>query len=429
MASRKTKLDLLVKVRYQNPLPAPPCPPKLLEIPTDPHRYARPEFLDSLANDAPLPMIVDGEMGMPLDLGQWEALWADGASDAALNPDPTNKPVLDPKDQALLADPSGSGYSNGDLTPRAAARASAPQTPANVTWLRRTEYLNRDTAALQRTPTQEVLTREERVDVSRDAQLRSIAASFSYANDDFDLSRLQHPTKKNVTAISSYELQPDVSIWANAYDIFRFSERPGERHIEEDDPRLENAVIRPMESDGEHFLSYYLSKTDREAEAHKTARREGDMSLHIGEGDNEGTRFEFKRDYEAVKIEADVNNEFLLVFDEGGEVEVPAPPNGSTVEVRGRGAYFKGIERKMLLKKKRADPRESYTEKWDLVHMLHDPPEGEDLRERSEAMAEVLDPEYSLHADVDAEGEADEDFAVPSTNGVDGHGTQIEVDV
>ena len=77
-----SKLDLLVKVRYQNPLPPPPCPPKLLEIPTDPHRYARPEFLDSLANDAPLPMIVDGEMGMPLDLGQWEALWADGTDDA-----------------------------------------------------------------------------------------------------------------------------------------------------------------------------------------------------------------------------------------------------------------------------------------------------------------------------------------------------------
>ena len=74
----------------------------------------------------------------------------------ALNPDPNNKPVLDPKDQALMADPSGSGYSNGDLTPRAAARASVPQTPANVTWLRKTEYLSRDTAALTRTPTQEV---------------------------------------------------------------------------------------------------------------------------------------------------------------------------------------------------------------------------------------------------------------------------------
>ena len=81
------------------------------------------------------------------------------------------------------------------------------------------------------------------------------------------------------------------------------------------------------------------------------------MSLHVGEGDieDDGTEFKFIRDYEAVKIEAEVNNEFLLVFDEGGEVEVPAPPNGSLVEVRGPGAYYKGIERKMLLKKKRVD--------------------------------------------------------------------------
>ena len=61
---------------------------------------------------------------------------------------------------------------------------------------------------------------------------------------------------------------------------------------------------------------------------------------------------------------------------------------------------------------------------------MHDPPEAEDLRERTELMAEVLDPEYSLHADVDAEGEADEDFVAPVANGTDanGLGTQVEVD-
>ena len=76
-----SKLDLLVKVRYQNPLPAPPCPPKLLDIPTNPKRYTRPEFLDAATNEALLPMVVDAECGMPLDLGKWEALWEDGADD------------------------------------------------------------------------------------------------------------------------------------------------------------------------------------------------------------------------------------------------------------------------------------------------------------------------------------------------------------
>lgn len=45
-------------------------------------RYARPEFLETLANDTPLPMIVDAECGMPLDLAQWECLWTDDVDDS-----------------------------------------------------------------------------------------------------------------------------------------------------------------------------------------------------------------------------------------------------------------------------------------------------------------------------------------------------------
>ena len=45
-------------------------------------RYARPEFLDAIANETPLPMIVDAECGMPLDLGKWESLWEEDADDS-----------------------------------------------------------------------------------------------------------------------------------------------------------------------------------------------------------------------------------------------------------------------------------------------------------------------------------------------------------
>ena len=44
-------------------------------------RYARPEFLNDLANDTPLPMIVDAECGMPLDLGKWASLWEEEGDD------------------------------------------------------------------------------------------------------------------------------------------------------------------------------------------------------------------------------------------------------------------------------------------------------------------------------------------------------------
>ena len=38
--------------------------------------------------------------------------------------------------------------------------------------------------------------------------------------------------KPHLTAVDSYEVLPDADIWANAYDLFRFSERPGERPAE-----------------------------------------------------------------------------------------------------------------------------------------------------------------------------------------------------
>lgn len=41
---------------------------------------------------------------------------------------------------------------------------------------------------------------------------------------------------------------------------------------QEDDPRLDCAVLRPMESEGDHFLAYYLTKEDQTAVEFKRAR-------------------------------------------------------------------------------------------------------------------------------------------------------------
>lgn len=70
--------------------------------------------------------------------------------------------------------------------------------------------------------------------MSRAAQLRDIEASFAACNDasQFDLSTVRHPNKQGVTAAESFEIFPDVDIWANAYDLFRFSERPGDKPMD-----------------------------------------------------------------------------------------------------------------------------------------------------------------------------------------------------
>lgn len=67
------------------------------------------------------------------------------------------------------------------------------------------------------------------MDISREAQLASIENSFAAARRAEQLSELRHPTKPRLRAVATYEVLPDADVWANAYDLFRFSERPGER--------------------------------------------------------------------------------------------------------------------------------------------------------------------------------------------------------
>ena len=70
------------------------------------------------------------------------------------------------------------------------------------------------------------------VDISREAQIKDIDASFKSANEGFNLQTLKHPNKAGVTAVDTFEILPDVDIWPNAYDLFRFAERPGERPLD-----------------------------------------------------------------------------------------------------------------------------------------------------------------------------------------------------
>lgn len=130
-----------------------------------------------------------------------------------------------------------------------------------------------------------------------------------------------------------------------------------------EDPRLDCAILRPMESDGDHFLAYYLTQTDAAAAAFKASRSLPTQTnasksnpddplafLDDDAEDKEATSFHFVRDYETVKVEQEVPNEFLLVLDDG------ASKTAGSSE-RGKGAYYKNIERKMILKKKRVNVR------------------------------------------------------------------------
>ena len=141
-----------------------------------------------------------------------------------------------------------------------------------------------------------------------------------------------------------------------------------------DDPRLDCAILRPMESDGDHFLAYYLTQTDEAATSFKASRSNPNPTLTSTnanplafldsddppESNPDATAFHFVRDYETVKVEQEVPNEFLLVLDDGSakvedEAELAGVDSGKGK--RKKGAYYKNIERKMILKKKRVNVR------------------------------------------------------------------------
>ncbi|KAB5595766.1 MRNA export factor mex67 [Ceratobasidium theobromae] len=422
MNSKKGKIDLLVKVRYTNPLPAPPCPPKLLNIPTHPSRYVKPEFTATLAAETPLPMVVDSECGMPLDLFCWDGLW-DGRTDyEELNP--TEPVELDEADAELLWDPPAHAQvpsSNGQ-----GVLGSVPSTPGhvnvqpNVSWLRRAEYASRSMSR-HGSGAEMALEEEVTVDASLPAQIAVIEKSFAALPP---LNTVTHPTRKDadgkpLTAATSFELLPDVDIWANPYLQIRFIERPGERPLDVPDPRLDCGILRPQQTeDDEHFISFYLPTEDAEAEAFKDRRRTPTSTLT-----NETTEFEFQRDYESAKIENDITNEFLVVIDDGPIVNPDGTPvldghagasngMGETHEPRKKGAYYKAVERKIVLKKKPVIKGQEidYTDKWDLIKLFHIRIAAEDREERNELQAEVTDPQWTFSR-LDAQGEADEEMA------------------
>jgi len=287
---------------------------------------------------------------------------------------------------------------NGNLPGASAIGTSSPAT--HVPWLRKTEYITREGGP--RSAIQDVKPLDDMtIDVSRAAQIKDIEATFPSTNENFDLPSLKHPNKPDVTAVESYEILPYSEIWANAYDLFKFSERPGERSAEADDPRLDCAILRPMESDGDHFLAYYLPKEDIPAQLFKDSR-------FLDESKQPVTPFHWVRDYETVKIEQDVPNEFLLVLDDGY-----LPPtrslDGGLLERRPKGAYYKNIERKIILKKRRVNKNEAvaYTDKWDVINLSHAPLSSEEAEEREEALAEVMDPMFLFRAQAEADADAD----------------------
>lgn len=151
-----SKTDLLVRQRFQNPLPPPAFPPKLLTIPTDPERYATYDFLVPLSLERAIPMIVDQEAGMYLDQNVVPGYWQtkDQGRSGKMAPDiSVDPPEMDDEDLALLVDlpgvnPAGAGImptingtsGSGRIGAQNGSATALDKRKRDVAWLHRTDY-------------------------------------------------------------------------------------------------------------------------------------------------------------------------------------------------------------------------------------------------------------------------------------------------
>jgi RNA polymerase II-associated factor 1 len=236
--------DFIARIRFSNALPPPPNPPKLLDIPNTglaSGQYTNPGFASRLAREQPLNIEADAELGMPLDLvGMPGVFDGDERSIQA----PTQSPSIHPHDRLLLRP--------------IAALGKSKVAEANVSFLRRTEYISSITPSKRSDsgPARALLTKVKRpirtAEPAADtpqAIKRKIDRTFERAEQNLtDPKRVKHPTKKNLKLVDARPLIPDLDAFpdSGAYVTIKFLNNPAQKSTKYD-RRLLTGLFRPIE--------------------------------------------------------------------------------------------------------------------------------------------------------------------------------------
>ncbi|GJN68902.1 RNA polymerase II-associated, Paf1 [Purpureocillium lilacinum] len=236
--------DYIARIRFSNALPPPPTPPKLLDIPNTglaSGQYTTPGFASRLAREQPLNIEADAELGMPLNLvGMPGVFDGDERSIQA----PAVAPPVHPHDRALL---------------RPIAALGKPKVAeANVSFLRRTEYISSSTPKRPEGNNARALLARARKparpapDAAADSPAaikRKIDRSFEVAEADLkDTKRVKHPTKKNLKLVDAVPLLPDLDAFpdSGAYVTIKFLTNPI-TNATQYDTRLLSGLFRPID--------------------------------------------------------------------------------------------------------------------------------------------------------------------------------------
>ena len=276
MASNQNRVvhqDYIARIRYSNSLPAPPLPPKLLDIPGTGlagGQYTSAGYASKMARDQPLNIEADAELGMPIDLVGIPGVF-DGDERAIMAR--TGPQTLHPTDKQLLKPLSSLGKGAG--------------AGGAVSFLRRTEYTSsqgpqhfssstsKDLLRLRNDPKRRKLSvnKEDPLNIIRNV-VKGFDVSYprnAYKGEENTTnirgaaitdaearawSNPKHPTKPGVELLDSYPVLPDLDALPTSacYFVTKFITNPvaaGDNY----DERLNAAILRPKD-DAQAWAQY-----------------------------------------------------------------------------------------------------------------------------------------------------------------------------
>ncbi|SCU80931.1 LAFA_0C01838g1_1 [Lachancea sp. 'fantastica'] len=356
------KQEYIAKIRYRNDLPPPLLPPKLLK-----YEFSADEAADSAklvtslyakSNVTPL-VKIDEDLGMPMDLMELPGLLNHQDPRLLLG---FENIKLHPEDRALLRDPRVDKLTKTDMS--------------KVTFLRRTEYVSSSQAAK---PSTKKRAASEALDVDEEVltpaqRVKRVENTFDFITDD--VSKIRHPTKKNVHAVKTWNLLPDTAAMDQTFFTIRFVGSAALQEQEKDRLALSTALFRPVELEEDEWVSLYT--TDKEGSAIYEKNREQQIDEIVD--DDRAYQFTHLRDFDMKHQQPTGSgpfNELALRFNDDKKT-IYYTPIRSRIELRRRrvNEVIKPLVRENNLDQiniKIRNPTPQETRHRDLIRMKFDP--------------------------------------------------------
>ncbi len=202
----------------------------------------------------------------------------------------------------------------------------------NVSFLRRTEYIASDGIKKRNERTSLIKHNKKEEKTDPESQLKAVEATFENANEIFNnnnvndtlaLSKLKHPTKKNLKAVSIIPILPDAEMLDLVYLNVRMIGSAGgiKKSLNDDklDPSLDVSIFRPVTLESDEWMSFYKSdkKSSIQLKRKLSNIKNDNNENNNNENDNGKVyRFLHQRNYDMNFTRFEGTDEISISFDD-----------------------------------------------------------------------------------------------------------------